>query len=202
MKKETEDMENKTMKIALGTSNPHKLEEIKDIIKNSNIEFVLPAKGFDPLENGKTFEENSYIKAAEASKISDLWGLADDTGLCVDALGGAPGLYSARYAPTAQERIEKLLYELKDVPEDKRTAKFVCTMVLTNPAGEKIHVQTGEIKGRITEKPSGTHGFGYDPVFFIPELGKTMAEMTLEEKNTLSHRARALLPMVEFIENL
>lgn len=195
-------MENKTMKIALGTSNPHKLEEIKDIIKNSNIEFVLPAKGFDPLENGKTFEENSYIKAAEASKISDLWGLADDTGLCVDALGGAPGLYSARYAPTAQERIEKLLYELKDVPEDKRTAKFVCTMVLTNPAGEKIHVQTGEIKGRITEKPSGTHGFGYDPVFFIPELGKTMAEMTLEEKNTLSHRARALLPMVEFIENL
>ena len=190
------------MKIALGTSNPHKLEEIKDIIKNSNIEFVLPAKGFDPLENGKTFEENSYIKAAEASKISGLWGLADDTGLCVDALGGAPGLYSARYAPTAQERIEKLLYELKDVPEDKRTAKFVCTMVLTNPAGEKIHVQTGEIKGRITEKPSGTHGFGYDPVFFIPELGKTMAEMTLEEKNTLSHRARALLPMVEFIENL
>ena len=195
-------MENKTMKIALGTSNPHKLEEIKDIIKNSNIEFVLPAKGFDPLENGKTFEENSYIKAAEASKISGLWGLADDTGLCVDALGGAPGLYSARYAPTAQERIEKLLYELKEDPEDKRTAKFVCTMVLTNPAGEKIHVQTGEIKGRITEKPSGTHGFGYDPVFFIPELGKTMAEMTLEEKNTLSHRARALLPMVEFIENL
>ena len=75
-------------------------------------------------------------------------------------------------------------------------------MVLTNPAGEKFHVQTGEIKGRITEKPSGTHGFGYDPVFFIPELGKTMAEMTREEKNTLSHRARALLPMVEFIESM
>lgn len=195
-------MENKIKKIALGTSNPHKLEEIKDIIKNSTIEFVLPPAGFNPEENGTTFEENSYIKAAEASRVSGLWGLADDTGLCVDALNGAPGLHSARYAPTAQERIEKLLFELKNTPPAQRSAKFVCTMVLTNPAGEKIHVQTGEIKGFITEKPAGVHGFGYDPVFFIPKLGKTMAELSLEEKNTLSHRALALLPMAEFIEKL
>ena len=202
MKRETEDMENKIKKIALGTSNPHKLEEIKEIIKNSDIEFVLPPAGFDPLENGTTFEENSYIKAAEASRVSGLWGLADDTGLCVEALNGAPGLYSARYAPTPQERIEKLLFELKNVPKERRNAKFVCTMVLTNPEGKKIHTQTGEIRGFITEKPSGIHGFGYDPVFFIPSLGKTMAELSLEEKNTLSHRALALLPMMEFINKL
>lgn len=200
MKKETEDMENKIQKIVLGTSNPHKLEEIKEIIKGSRIEFVLPPEGFDPDENGKTFEENSFIKAAAASKISGDWGLADDTGLCVDALNGAPGLYSARYAPTPAEKINKLLFELKDVPPEKRTAKFVCTMVLTNPKGEKIHVQTGEIKGLITDKPAGIHGFGYDPIFYIPVLGKTMAELSLEEKNTLSHRALALLPMMKFIE--
>ncbi len=205
MKAETEDLENNMIKIALATSNPHKLEEINDIIEHAGmdgVEFVLVGEGFDPEEDGETFEENSYIKAFEAAKIMGIPALADDTGLCVDALDGRPGLYSARYAPDQKSKIEKLLSEMKDVPKEKRGAHFICTMVLTAPGGQKIHSQTGKIEGFISEKPSGAGGFGYDPLFFIPELNKTMAEMTLEEKNTMSHRARALLPMIEKIRNL
>ncbi len=191
-------------KIVLGTANPHKLEEIKAIVDSSifnDIEFILAPKDFNPDETGSTFEENSFIKAQEAAKLTGYYAIADDTGLCVDALGGAPGLYSARYAPTPEEKISKLIKALENIQPDKRTAKFVCTMVLVNPKGEKIHVSTGEIPGFITQQPHGTHGFGYDPVFFIPELNKTMADLTLNEKNTLSHRAKALLPMLEWIEN-
>ena len=191
------------LKIALGTSNPHKLEEINDMLKEihpDSIEFVLVEGDFDPVENGTTFEENSYIKAAEAAKIMGIPALADDTGLCVDALGGRPGLYSARYAPDQKSKIAKLLEEMKDVEKDKRSAHFICTMTLVAPDGTKLHTQIGKIEGFIDTKPSGTHGFGYDPLFFIPELNKTMADMTMKEKNTLSHRARALKPMVEWIK--
>ncbi len=194
------------IKIALGTTNPHKLEEINAMLKEihpDSVEFVLVKGNFDPIENGKTFEENSYIKAAEASKIMGIPALADDTGLCVDALNGRPGLYSARYAPDQQSKIKKLLGEMENIEKDKRTAHFVCTMTLVAPDGSKLHTSVGKINGNITYAPSGEHGFGYDPLFFIPELNKTMADMTLEEKNTLSHRARALKPMVKWIiENL
>lgn len=192
------------LKIALGTSNPHKLEEINAMIKNSqaeNIEFVLVDGKFDPLENGTSFEENSYIKAAEAAKIMGMPALADDTGLCVDALNGRPGIYSARYAPDQKSKISKLLKEMENVPTEKRTAHFICTMTLVAPNGKKLHTQTGKIDGIIDKTPFGEHGFGYDPVFYVPELSKTMAEMTLEEKNTLSHRAHALLPMIEWIKS-
>lgn len=191
------------LKIALGTSNPHKLEEINDMLHEmhpDSIEFVLVEGNFDPVENGTTFEENSYIKAAEAAKIMGIPALADDTGLCVDALNGRPGLYSARYAPDQKSKIAKLLNEMKDVPEKQRSAHFVCTMTLVAPDGTKLHCQIGRIDGYIDTKPSGEHGFGYDPLFFIPELNKTMADMTMKEKNTLSHRARALKPMVEWIK--
>lgn len=190
------------IKIALGTSNPHKLEEINAMLQDfrlENVEFVLVESDFDPVENGKTFEENSFIKAAAAAKLMGLPALADDTGLCVDALDGRPGLHSARYAPDQKSKITKLLSEMENVPKNKRNAHFVCTMTLVNPDGTKLFSQTGKIEGYISEKPSGRHGFGYDPLFFIPELNKTMAEMTLEEKNTLSHRARALKPMTEWI---
>lgn len=190
------------IKIALGTSNPHKLEEINAMLKEihpDSIQFVLVKGDFEPLENGNTFEENSYIKAAEAAKIMGIPALADDTGLCVDALDGRPGLYSARYAPDQKSKISKLLGELKNVPKSQRDAYFICTMTLVAPNGEKLHTQIGKIDGYIDEKPSGVHGFGYDPIFFIPELNKTMADMTMEEKNTLSHRARALRPMVKWI---
>ena len=190
----------------MGTTNPHKLEEINAMLKEihpDSVEFVLVKGNFDPIENGKTFEENSYIKAAEAAKIMGIPALADDTGLCVDALNGRPGLYSARYAPDQQSKIKKLLGEMENIEKDKRTAHFVCTMTLVAPDGSKLHTSVGKINGNITYAPSGEHGFGYDPLFFIPELNKTMADMTLEEKNTLSHRARALKPMVKWIiENL
>lgn len=192
------------IKIALGTSNPHKLEEINDMIQEvhpDSVEFVLVEGEFDPIENGKTFEENSYIKAAEAAKIMGIHALADDTGLCVDALDGRPGIYSARYAPDQKSKISKLLNEMKDVEQKNRKAHFVCTMTLVAPNGEKLFSNTGRIDGYIDTKPSGEHGFGYDPLFFIPDLNKTMAEMTLKEKNTLSHRARALRPMIEWIKS-
>lgn len=191
-------------KIVLGTANPHKLEEIKAIMNASaykDIEFVLAPKEFDPDENGTTFEENSFIKAKEAARLTGLYAIADDTGLCVDALNGAPGLYSARYANTPQERINKLLKEMENVQGKDRRAKFVCSIVLVSPSGEKLHVSTAEVSGVITAAPQGSHGFGYDPVFYIPELNKTMAELSLQEKNTLSHRAKALLPMLEWIGN-
>lgn len=192
------------LKIALGTSNPHKLEEINDMIREihpDSVEFVLVEGEFDPIENGTTFEENSYIKAAEAAKIMGIPALADDTGLCVDALDGRPGIYSARYAPDQKSKISKLLDEMKDVEQKNRKAHFVCTMTLVAPNGEKLFSNTGRIDGYIDTKPSGEHGFGYDPLFFIPDLNKTMAEMTLKEKNTLSHRARALRPMIEWIKS-
>lgn len=192
------------IKIALGTSNPHKLEEINDMIQEihpDSVEFVLVEGEFDPIENGTTFEENSYIKAAEAAKIMGIPALADDTGLCVDALDGRPGIYSARYAPDQKSKISKLLNEMKDVEQKNRKAHFVCTMTLVTPNGEKLFSNTGRIDGYIDTKPSGEHGFGYDPLFFIPDLNKTMAEMTLKEKNTLSHRARALRPMIEWIKS-
>lgn len=192
------------MKIALGTTNPHKLEEITEIIKNSNItgiEFVLVDGDFNPDENGTTFEENSYIKAKEAAKIMGIPALADDTGLCVDALDGRPGLYSARYAPTQEEKIFKLLNELKNVTKENRTAYFACAMTLVAPTGEKLYSKLGKIDGYIDETPYGVNGFGYDPIFYVPEINKTMAEMTSDEKNTLSHRARALLPILQWIKN-
>ncbi len=190
------------IKIALGTSNPHKLEEINDMLAEfhpESIEFVLVNGDFNPEENGKTFEENSFIKAKEAAKIMGIPALADDTGLCVEALDGRPGIHSARYAPDQKSKIEKLLEEMKDVPEEKRQAYFICTMTLVAPDGQILHTQTGRIDGYIGTSPSGEHGFGYDPLFFIPGLNKTMADMTLKEKNTLSHRARALKPMIEWI---
>ena len=192
------------IKIALGTSNPHKLEEINDMLNEilpDSVEFVLVQGNFDPIEDGTTFEENSYIKAFEAAKIMGIPALADDTGLCVDALDGRPGLHSARYAPDQKSKISKLLDEMKNVPKGKRQAYFACTMTLVAPNGEKLQSCVGKINGEIAFSPSGEHGFGYDPLFFIPELNKTMADMTLYEKNTLSHRAKALRTMVEWIKN-
>ncbi len=185
------------MKIILATTNPNKLKEIKDIAKNIDFELELVEENFNPVENGSTFRENAYIKAYEAAKLTGQIALADDTGLCIDALGGAPGLISARYAPTPEERIKKVLHEMSD--ETNRNAHFECTMILVNPEGKILFSSVGRIDGVIAEEPFGGNGFGYDPIFFIPQLNKTMAEMTLEEKDTLSHRAKALIPMIEWI---
>lgn len=184
------------IEIVLASSNSHKVEEMNDIAKGSGVKFILPPAGFDPLENGKTFEENAYIKAHEASLLTSNYALADDTGLCVDYLNGAPGLHSARYASSAQERIKKLLEELEGVAPEKRGAYFICSMVLTDKNGEIVFKTEGKINGNIVKNPEGTNGFGYDPIFFIPELNKTMAQLNSSEKNLHSHRAKALLPMI------
>lgn len=179
-------------KIVLATANPHKVDEINAIVKDLGVEFVLPPKGFNPVENGKTFEENALIKARAAWELSKLPSLADDSGLCVDALDGAPGLHSARYADSAQNRIKKLLKALENVPTEKRGAKFVCAMVLLDENGEILCSIQGECKGEIGFEPKGKNGFGYDPIFIVGGTNLTMSELPEEEKNKVSHRARAL----------
>ena len=211
------------MKIVFATGNAHKLQEVNDIAKGSGVEFVLPPKDFNPIENGTTFEENSYIKALEASKLSGMIALADDSGLCVEALNDAPGIYSARYAETPQARIDKLLNTLDEVEHQihpslskggdgggfTRRAKFVCAMTLVSPDGKIIFQTRGECHGEIAKHQSGTNGFGYDPIF-IPThpltpspngRGEraTIAELSEDEKNKISHRGKALRNVLEFL---
>ena len=188
------------MKIVFATANQHKLEEVKEISKGYDVEFVLPSGDFNPIEDGNSFKQNSLIKAQEAYRVSKTYTLADDSGLCVNALDGAPGLYSARYAGTQDEKIEKLLEELK-IAND-RSAKFVCCMTLLNEKGEQIYQTTGICKGKIVEKRRGINGFGYDPIFLVDGYSKTMAELTVEEKNKISHRAVALKNVLEFLKTM
>lgn len=185
------------MKIVFATSNPHKLHELNEICADSGIEFVLPSEGFAPIENGSTFEENSLIKAKEAFRVSKTYSLADDSGLCVDALDGAPGLYSARYAGTQDEKIEKLLGELKGF--ENRRAKFVCCVTLLDDKGEMIFQTVGECHGSIVKERKGINGFGYDPIFKADNYDCTIAELSEEEKNKISHRGKALKNFLEFM---
>ena len=145
----------------------------------------------DISEEGNTFLENSLIKARAACGLTSLPTLADDSGLEVDALGGLPGIRSARFAPTAEERNVKLLDLLRDVPDDRRTARFVCALAFVRPDGFEWSI-LGLCEGLITRTLSGAGGFGYDPLFLYPPLGLTFAEIPLEEKNRISHRGRAL----------
>lgn len=188
------------MKIVLATGNSHKVEEINLISKAQGIEFILPStKDFNPIEDGKTFLENAYCKAKYASLYSEgSFFLADDSGLCVEALDDAPGIYSARYAPSPKERIEKLLFNMKD--KKNRNAKFVCAMVLVNKKGEILFQTQGVCKGLITEKPDGQNGFGYDPIFYIPEKNMTMASLSDLEKSKTSHRSIALNEVLSWIK--
>ena len=187
------------MKIVFATANIHKLEEVNEITKGSGIEFVLPNDEFNPIENGTSFEENSLIKAKEAYRVSNIISLADDSGLCVEALNGAPGLHSARYAGSQEEKITKLLSELEG--EENRNAKFLCCMTLLDEKGNMIFQTTGECKGSIIKEAKGINGFGYDPIFLVEGSNLTMAEMSEEEKNKISHRANALKSVIEFIKS-
>ena len=190
------------MKIVFATSNAHKLKEIQEIAKDTGIEFILPDDGFNPIENGETFEENSLIKAKEAARVSRKISLADDSGLCVDALNGAPGIHSARYAETPQARIDKLLNAING--KTVRSAKFVCAMTLVNENGDILFQTRGECFGKISEKQSGINGFGYDPIFLTKDTDYklTMAEMSEEAKNQISHRGRALRIVLKFLETI
>ena len=184
------------MKVILASKNQHKLTELSAILSQLGFEIALESEyglDIDVEETGTTFEENSFLKADAVMKASGLPVLADDSGLMVDALDGAPGVYSARYGHKAsdKERTAYLLENMKDVPEERRGAKFVCVITCLFPDGRKI-VARGECPGVIAREPHGENGFGYDPVFYLPELGMTYAELPSEQKNAISHRARAL----------
>ncbi len=184
------------MKVILASKNQHKLTELSAILSQLGFEIALESEyglDIDVEETGTTFEENSFLKADAVMKASGLPVLADDSGLMVDALDGAPGVYSARYGHKAsdKERTAYLLENMKNVPEERRGAKFVCVITCLFPDGRKI-VARGECPGVIARAPHGENGFGYDPVFYLPELGMTYAELPSEQKNAISHRARAL----------
>ena len=181
--------------IVLATNNKNKVREFENILKDYNIELKC-ISDFGPLpeaiEDGNTFDENAYKKALHYAKILGLPAIADDSGLVVDALNGEPGVFSARYAgvnATDEENCLKLLDKMKGVT--KRTASFQCVLSIAVPSGLALTYE-GSCSGQIIETFRGSSGFGYDPLFFYPELGKTFAELSLDEKNKISHRANAL----------
>jgi XTP/dITP diphosphohydrolase len=192
--------------IVVASNNNHKINEIKDILKGFTFKIISMSEAginADIEENGATFIENAYIKAKEIYTLlnSNYIVMADDSGIEVDALGGAPGIFSARYAGehgNSEKNNEKLLKELENTPVNERTARFVCAIVLIGLGKEAIKVQ-GTVDGFVTKELRGKDGFGYDPLFFVPEFNKTFAEMDSHEKNLVSHRGRALELLVEEI---
>ena len=186
------------MKVVLASKNPHKLEEIRKITEKFGFELVLQSElgvDLDVEETGTTFEENSFLKADAVMKATGLPALADDSGIAVDALNGAPGIYSARYGFDDSlddwGRLQLLLKNTEQVPDGLRQAHFVCVITMVTPEGQCIQAR-GEIHGELLRSPAGENGFGYDPIFYYPPYGKTTAEMTSDEKNQVSHRANAL----------
>jgi XTP/dITP diphosphohydrolase len=193
--------------IVLATKNRHKGEEIKSILKDLDVKFI-PMTSFPDypavIEDGATLEENAAKKAREAAKFFKKWTIADDSGLEVDYLNGRPGIYSARYAGrkcSYDDNNKKLLAELKNVPEEKRTANFRTVIAVASPAGS-LFLADGKIFGTIKKYTAGTDGFGYDPIFYVSEYGKTFAELSCEIKNSLSHRAEALQKIKKIIKIL
>lgn len=194
------------MEIVLATRNKKKIEEIRRITQDLPITILSLAdypQCPETVEDKETFEGNSIKKAAEVCHWTGKAALADDSGLEVDALQGAPGVYSARYAGAGANDIrnnEKLLVELKNFPPDKRTARFVCCMALAFPGGD-VRTFFGSVNGHIGLEPKGKTGFGYDPVFIPDGFERTFAEMSPEEKDTLSHRGKALEKLRNFLQN-
>jgi XTP/dITP diphosphohydrolase len=210
-------------KILVATTNPGKIAELRAML-DFDVEWVGLAD-FPNInevkEDGETFAENACKKAIGYAKQTGLWTIADDSGLVVDALGGKPGVKSARFCESHRrdrkerrdfldkKNIEKLLNLLKGIPKDKRTARFVCCLCLASPpderraSPEKILIETeGKLEGFVAEKEMGTNGFGYDPIFFVPKLNKTVAQLTREEKNTISHRGNAIRKLKPLLEKL
>lgn len=191
------------MKLLLATQNQHKVEEISRLLSPFDLEMVslleFPAMG-DVVEDGDSLEANALIKAKAGFEYTSLPTIADDTGLSVDALNGAPGVYAARYAgenATYADNVDKMLKALAGVPPSQRQALFQ-TVAVYYDGGEPIFA-LGEVHGMITEERMGDSGFGYDPIFYIPEKEKTYAQLTLAEKNELSHRQRALNNLIEVL---
>lgn len=194
-------------KVLLATLNQNKIREISEILRDLSLELITLESfpGFVPShEDGKTFEENAVKKALSAWQATGLTTIAEDSGLEVDALNGAPGIMSARFAgpnATYKENNAKLLDLMKKIPHGKRKARFVCVAVLVTKSG-KIVLNRGEMEGEIAEEPRGEGGFGYDPIFYLPLFEKTVAELDQKTKNRISHRAKAISGLREFITRL
>ncbi|MFO8035673.1 MAG: RdgB/HAM1 family non-canonical purine NTP pyrophosphatase [Anaerolineales bacterium] len=195
------------MKLMLGTSNPGKIKEFQSLLEELDIELYIPVDesiALDIKEDGETYKENALIKAKAFAETADMWALADDSGLEVDALQGAPGLRSARFAPspgaTDADRRRHLLEQLKDEPAPW-TARFRCVVAVAHPDG--IHFTSeGTCPGQIIPQERGKNGFGYDPIFLVMAKGRTMAELHLEEKNKVSHRAKAVQHLIPHLRDL
>ena len=183
-------------RLLLATNNRHKIAELRPLLSDLGIEVVSPAEigvSLDVEENGATYADNAALKARAFARASGFVTLADDSGLEVDALGGQPGVYSSRYAGPGSDDAQRcalLLARLRDIPAERRAARFVCVIAIADPSGE-VRLVEGECRGEIATEPRGSRGFGYDPVFFLPERGRTMAELPASTKNRISHRARA-----------
>lgn len=183
------------MRAVLASKNPKKLRELQEILSAQGVELVLQSElgvDIDVEETGDTFEENAILKAEAVCRATGLPAISDDSGLSVDALGGAPGIYSARYGGEGlddEDRYRLLLRNMEGEPN--RACRFVCVICCAFPNGDRI-LARGECPGLLSEAPQGSGGFGYDPIFYLPELGKSMAELSPEEKNHISHRGSAL----------
>lgn len=181
--------------VVIATKNAGKVKEFEHMFGSGyKVESLLEKNIDDIPETGTTFEENAIIKAEAVRDHLNCTVVADDSGLKIDALDGRPGVYSARYAGEEKDdeaNIEKVLHEMKHVPRSRRSARFVCVLAVAFPDGS-VHTFTGTCEGEIAEEQAGDNGFGYDPVFYLPDYGKTMAELTAEEKHRISHRGNAL----------
>lgn len=194
-------------KVVLATANPGKVRELADMLADFGLDIVAQTDlGVDSAEEtGLTFIENAILKARHAAQATGLPAIADDSGLAVDVLGGAPGIYSARYAgegASDQENLEKLLVTLQDIPSGKRAAQFHCVLVYMRHAEDPTPlVCHGSWPGEITREATGEGGFGYDPIFYVPELGCTSAELSRAHKQAISHRGQALKLLLEQLRN-
>jgi XTP/dITP diphosphohydrolase len=194
-------------RLLIATNNHGKVREYQSLLQGIQFDLITPAQQglkLDVEETGRTFEENARIKAVAFCQASGLLTLADDSGLEVDALNGEPGIRSSRYAGESAsdaDRVNFLLAKLQDVPSEKRTARFRCVIAIARPDG-RVYFCSGECRGTILLEPRGNEGFGYDPIFYFPELKKTMAELPMDIKNRTSHRGRATAEARRILESL
>lgn len=189
-------------RLVIATRNEGKLPEVVAVLAGLGYEVVSLAAYPDAPEvdeTGSTFVENAILKAVAYACHTGELTLADDSGLVVDALDGAPGVFSSRFAPSDPERNAKVLELMKDVPDERRTARFVCAIAVAEPDGG-VQTCEGRVEGVISREPRGTHGFGYDPIFYLPDYGRMMAELSRDEKNAISHRGRALAKARSLLE--
>ncbi|MSQ12795.1 MAG: XTP/dITP diphosphatase [Dehalococcoidia bacterium] len=202
-----QDPKSKKPILLIATTNEGKVREFKQLLKDVPVRLVSLRDAHitqDVEETGTTFEENASLKAVMYARLIGLWALAEDSGLEIDALSGEPGVYSRRYAgvdATDAERVQYLLSKLRNVPWECRGARFRSVIAIASPVGVRRVVE-GECRGTIALVPNGAEGFGYDPVFWLPELGRTVAELSLEEKNRVSHRSRSAAKAAEALREL